>query len=255
MSDKLRILIVDDDQRMAKTLKDIFTVKGYEAESVHSGSEALDKIAEAQFDCVLTDIKMPEMNGVELYKKIKETQPDIPVVLMTAYSTDSLIKEGLEEGAIASLIKPLDIEAILGFFSMLRKERLIVIVDNDPQFCKTLGDILKVRGFVVNQITDPHRVMERIGPDIQVLLLDMKLNGLNGLDILKEIRKRYPDLPVVLVTGYREEMNSMVKEALKISAYTCLYKPLQIEELIEIFREIHHQGLRRVLGQPVRKRR
>ncbi len=255
MSDKLRILIVDDDQRMAKTLKDIFTVKGYEAESVHSSSEAIDKVAEAQFDCVLTDIKMPEMNGVELYKAIKGAQPDIPVVLMTAYSADKLVKEGLEEGAIASLTKPLDIEALLSFFSMLRKEHPIVIVDDDPQFCKTLGDILRMRGFEVIQITDPHDVVDKIGEYMQVVLLDMRLNGLNGLDILKEIRRRYPNLPVILMTGYREEMGSMVEEALKISAYTCLYKPLQIEELIEVLREVHHKELGRVLGQPVRKRR
>ncbi len=254
MSDKLRILIVDDDQRMALTLKDIFTVKGYEAEAAHSGSEALEKISGSDFDCILTDIKMPEMNGVELYKTIKEVQPDIPVVLMTAYSADKLVKEGLEEGAIATLTKPLDIEAVLSFFSMLRKERSIVIVDDDPQFCKTMGDILRLRGFEVIKITDPRDVVNKIGEDMQVLLLDMRLNELNGLDILKEIRRRYPNLPVILVTGYREEMGSMVEEALSISAYTCLYKPLQIEELVEVLREVHHKGLGKVLGQPFRKR-
>ena len=141
MSENLNILIVDDDRRMAKTLVDIIKIKGFETESAHSGSEAMDKVKEGHFDCVITDIKMPEMNGVDLYKMIKQAQPDIPVVLMTAYSTDKLVKEGLEEGAIAALSKPLDIEALLNFFSMLRKERSIVIVDDDPMFCKTLGDI------------------------------------------------------------------------------------------------------------------
>lgn len=255
MNEKLHILIVDDDQRMAKTLKDIFTVKGYEADVAHSGAEAMEKVTEDHFDCVISDIKMPEMNGVELYKAIKEVQPDIPVVLMTAYSTDELVDEGLAEGVIATLNKPLDIEAIFSFFSTLRKERSILIVDDDPQFCKTLGDILRMRGFSVIQITDPRHVVDKIGDDRQVLLLDMRLNGLNGLDILKEIRDRYPDLPVILVTGYRKEMGSMIEKALKISAYTCLYKPLQIEELIGVLREIHHRGLGRILGRSFSKRR
>ena len=185
---------------------------------------------------------------------IKQAQPDIPVVLMTAYSTDKLVKEGLEEGAIAALSKPLDIEALLSFFSMLRKERSIVIVDDDPRFCKTLGDILQVRGFEVTQFNDPHEVVGRIREDVQVVLLDMKLNGINGLDVLKEIRRTYPYLPVILVTGYREEMGSVVKEALKINAYTCLYKPLPIDELIEALRKIHHQGLRKVFGRPAEQR-
>lgn len=253
MSEKLHILIVDDDQRMAKTLKDIFMVKGYEADVAHSGAEALEKIGKGPFDCVLTDIKMPEMNGVELYKVIKKTQPDTPVVLMTAYSTDKLVKEGLEEGAIASLSKPLDLEAMLNFFLMLRKERSIVIVDDDPQFCKTLGDILTTRGFIVTQVTDPYHVMENIGATIQLVLLDLKLNGINGLDILKQIKAQYPHMPVILVTGYREEMSAMLDEALKMDVYACLYKPLRIEEFIKVLRQVYHQGLGRILGRPVRK--
>lgn len=253
MSEKLRILIVDDDRRMAKTLLDILQVKGYEAEAAHSGSEALDKVDKGRFDCLITDIKMPQMNGVELYRAIKAMQPDLPVVLMTAYSTDTLVQEGLEEGAIATLTKPLDINLLLSFFSTLRKERPIVIVDDDPEFCKTLGDILQVRGFQVTQVTDPHHAVEGIGADVEVVLLDMKFNDMTGLDILKEIRARYPHMPVILVTGYREEMAPAIEAALKISAYTCLYKPLQIDGLIEVLAEVHHQVLARVLGQPVRK--
>ena len=255
MSDKFRILIVDDDQRMAKTLKDILKVKGYEADVAHSGPEALEKVAETHFDCLLSDIKMPEVNGVELYRAIKESHPDLPVVLMTAYSHDKLVKDGLEEGAIAALTKPLDINALLSFFSTLRKEQSIVIVDDDPQFCKTLGDILRARSFTVIEVTDPKDVMETLKRDSQVVLLDMKINDISGLDVLKEIREHYPYLPVILVTGYREEMAQAIEAAQKVKAYACLYKPFQIEELLQLLTEISHQGLAHILGQPVRKRK
>ena len=253
MSEKLRILIVDDDRGMAKTLLDIFKVEGYEAQAAHSGSEALDKAKKGHFDCVLSDIKMPEVNGVELYRAIRAIQPELPVVFMTAYS--ELVKEGLEEGAIAALTKPLDINLLLSFFSCLRKERSIVIVDDDPQFCKSLGEILRARGFVVAQFTDPHGLAEALSPDGQAVLLDMKLNSISGLEILREIRARFPHLPVILVTGYRGEMAPAIEAALKINAYACLYKPLQIEALLQLLTEIHHQELGRVLGQPVRKRK
>jgi len=255
MSDKLCILIVDDDRRMAKTLKDIFNVKGYEAEVAHSGPEALEKVAESHFDCVLTDIKMPEMNGVDFCKVVKKEKPDIPVVMMTAYSGDRLVEEGLEEGAMAALTKPLDIDLLLSFFSTLRKERSIVIVDDDPQFCKTLGDILEARGFSVVQVTQPSDLPDKLVSEGQVVLLDMKLNSINGLAVLKEIRKQYPHLPVILMTGYREEMAQAIEAALEVNAYTCLYKPFQIEELLQVLTEIHHRELGRVLGRPARKRR
>jgi len=255
MSEKLRILIVDDDRRMANTLSDIFKVKGYEAQAAYSGPEALDMVKKGHFDCVLTDIKMPQMNGVRLCRAIKAIQPDLPVVLMTAYSADVLVKEGLEEGVIASLTKPLDINLLLGFFSSLRKERSIVIVDDDPQFCQTLGDILRARDFAVTQVHDPQSLVEMLRTDAQVVLLDMKLNSINGLEVLKEIREHYPHLPVILVTGYREEMAPAIEAALKINAYTCLYKPFRIEELLQLFTEVRHRELGRVLGQHDRKRK
>ena len=249
MTDQLRILIVDDDRRMAKTLKDILKVKGYEAEAAHSGPEALEKVEKDYFDCVLSDIKMPELSGVELYGAIKERQPDLPVVLMTAYSHDKLVNEGLKEGAIAVLSKPLDIDALLSFFSALRKDRSIVIVDDDPRFCKTLGDILQSRGFTVTQVTDPKSVLETLKRDFQVVFLDMKLNSMDGLEVLKGIREHHPHLPVILVTGYRDEMAQAIEAALKIGAYTCLYKPFQVEELLQLLTEIHHQELAHVLGR------
>ena len=113
MSDKLRVLLVDDDRKMVKTLLDILMVEGYEAEGVYSALDALEKMTEAQFDCVLTDIKMPDINGVELYRSIKAKQPDLPVVLMTAYFDDKLVKEGLEEGAYTCLYKPFEIKELL----------------------------------------------------------------------------------------------------------------------------------------------
>lgn len=255
MSRNLHILIVDDDHRMAETLVDILKVKGYEAEAVYSGVEALDKIKKGKFDCVVTDIKMPEMNGLALFQAIKEVQPELTVVLMTAYAADTLVNEALQEGAIAALKKPLNINLLLSFFSFVSKETSIVIVDDDEAFCKSLGDILQLRGFAVTKVTNAHDVAKGIESDIQIVLLDMKLNGVSGLDILKEIKSRNPHQPVILVTGYREQVVSAIEKALEIGAYACLYKPLQIEELIQVLSGIRQQELGRILGQPVRKRK
>ena len=89
--------------------------------------------------------------------------------------------------------------------------------------------------------------MERVGADGQVVLLDIKLNGANGLEVLKEIRERYPHLPVVLVTAYRGETAPAIEAALKIGAYACLYKPLEIERLLELLTQVRRQELGRIL--------
>lgn len=253
MAQSLSVLVVDDNQMMAKTLQDIFKVKGYQAETAYSGPEALEKINTNLFDCVLSDIKMPDVNGVELYRAIKAKHPDLPVVLMTAYTTDKLIEEGLNEGVIAVLTKPLDMSLILNFFSYLSRERSVVIVDDDPSFCRTLGDILASRGFDVRKINQPDGIVEQLGEERQVVLLDMKLKQSSGLEVLREIKARHPNLPVILVTGYKDEVAASLKTALKLSAYTYFYKPLQIEKLLNTLTTIHHQELGRILGRPVIK--
>ena len=254
MGKQLRILIVDDNRLMVKTLQDIFKVKGFHTETAYSAFDALAKLENSIFDCVISDIKMPDVNGVELYREIRSIQPNLPVVLMTAYSTDNLIEEGFKEGVIAVLSKPLNIDILFKFLSILDQKRTVVIVDDDPDFCKTLADILVRQEFLVSQVTDPNEVMNNLAGEGLVVLLDIKLQDHNGLDVLRNIRAIHPHLPVIMITGYREEMASAIETALKINAYTYLYKPLEIDQLLQVLTKIHHQELVRILDQPINKK-
>jgi two-component system response regulator HydG len=247
MSPNLKILIVDDDHRMTRTLADILTISGFEAVEVGSGREALDMIALQKFDCVLTDVKMPEMDGVELHRLIHQTQPGLPVILMTAYAAEELIRQGLDDGIVGVFDKPLVMNHLLGFFASLAKNRTIVVVDNDPNFCHTLDDILRQRGFNVCSITDPLTEIESMVSEAQIIMLDIHLNQINGLDVLREIRKRYPILPVLLVTGYGNEMASAIQSAQALNIYACLYKPLEIPQLLELLSKVQLEFLRRLL--------
>lgn len=248
MNPNYRILIVDDDKRMTHTLADILNMAGYEAVEASSGPQALELVRAQAFDCVLTDVRMPEMDGVEFHHLLRQFQPGLPVVLMTAYAADEIIRKGLEEGVVGVLDKPLDISQLLAFFGSLIKRRMIAIVDDDPAFCKTLGDILIQRGFKVTQVTNPHTDVELMAAESQVILLDMKLNNINGLDVLRNIRGRFPSLPVVLITGYRQEMAETIRAALEINAYACLYKPLEIPDLLEKLSRLQLDRLRTVLN-------
>ena len=248
MKKKLRILIVDDDRRMTRTLADILSISGHTAVVANTGVEALEKARTQIFDCVLTDVRMPEMDGVEFHRQLRLIQPGLPVVLMTAYAADETIRKGLAEGVVGVFDKPLDINNLLGFLTSLAKNCTIVIVDDDPAFCKTLGDILHQRGFKVEQVTDPHTDVEKMASIAQVILLDMKLNSISGLDVLKEIRKRYPSLPVLLVSGYREEMAETIRAALDINAYACLYKPVEIPALLQTLAQLQLERLRSAMS-------
>ena len=246
----LHILVVDDDRRMVKTICDILRTKGHRCAQAYSAEQAREKVKGQRYDCMLADIKMPGMNGVELCKSIKVMNPGLPVVLMTAYTSDVLIKEGIEEGAVAVLNKPLDVSLLLDYFSTLRREHSIVVVDDDPNFRRTVGDILWEQGFVVSEVKDPDRFEEKSCREVGTVLLDMKLNGTSGLEILGKIKIRFPGLPVVIVTGYREEMAGAIKTALKMNAYTCLYKPIEVKSLLGVLSEIQLKKMGEVFGRP-----
>ena len=78
---------------------------------------------------------------------------------------------------------------------------------------------------------------------LAIVLLDLKLGEVNGVDVLKDIRAKYPGKPVVLMTGYRKEMGDSIEKARKIGAYTCLYKPFEMDGLFQLIEEIRHQEI------------
>jgi len=98
---------------MAETLADILTTKGYHVHIAFSGEEALQTLADNAIDIMLTDVRMPDMNGVELYRQTRDAHPSMRTFLMTAYSADDVIQQGLAEGIRTVLTKPLDMNLLL----------------------------------------------------------------------------------------------------------------------------------------------
>lgn len=251
MSDKLKILVVDDDRRMVRTICDILRLKGYEVLPAYSGDEAVQVVQGGKFDCVLMDVKMPGIDGVTALKMIKRVAPDTPVVLMSAYATDEQAEEAKLQGAATILTKPIDFQQILSFLSLLRKEPSILIVDDDPDFSGMLKSILRSNGYQVKTEADPAKVLGHMEQQYQlVVILDLKLGTVDGLDVLKKIRTRYPGKPVVLVTGYGDEMAASIEQGVQVGAYTCLYKPLATDTLVRIIEDISRRKRNVILGEP-----
>ncbi len=107
------VLIVDDNINLTKTISFILTHKGFTVTIAKDGLEAIDKVKNQTFILIFMDIKMPHMNGVEAYKRIKKISPTTTVMMMTAYTVDELIQEAIREGANGILYKPLDLDAVI----------------------------------------------------------------------------------------------------------------------------------------------
>ena len=242
MDEKASILIVDDNLSLCKTMTLILRRKGYDATSAKDGYEAIVKVKEGSFDLIFMDIKMPLMDGVETYKEIKKIRPDSVVFMMTAYAVEDLIQEALKEGAYGVLYKPLDMEKIFSFIKTAKEAKhggLILIVDDDPGFTTTLKNILSKRGYSVAVAQTGEAAISKVqGDNFGLILIDLKLPTINGLETYLTIKKIKPEIMAIMITGYRQEMADLIQDALNNSAYTCLYKPLDIEFLLNLIDKI-----------------
>jgi two-component system response regulator HydG len=242
MSGKINVLIVDDDIGMTETLFDILSLKGYDVAIANSGMEALEKVRSKTYDIILLDIKMPDINGVDVFKQIKTITPNSSVILMTAYALQELIEQAKKEGVLAVLSKPIDVEKLVSFSEKFKDESAVLIVDDDRNFCETLKESLTEKGYAVDFETDAPRAIDMVSQrKYDYVLLDMKLGEANGLDVLFAIKKITSRIEVILMTGYKKEMQDFIEEGLRTTAYGCLYKPFEIDEVLRIFNRIKYE--------------
>lgn len=107
------ILIVDDEKNYPLILSAVLQEEGYEALTANSGKEALEIIDHSDVDLVLTDMKMPLMDGIELLEKIKKKDHELPVMMMTAHGTVEKAVEAMQKGAYNYILKPFDNEQLI----------------------------------------------------------------------------------------------------------------------------------------------
>lgn len=114
MSQKRKVLIVDDNEELCKNMLDILELKGYDTAIVYDGFQAIDAVKKGRFDIVVMDVNMPGMSGVDTLKILKQSAPDMTVILMTAFANDAFYKEGLKKEVDYEVIqKPVDIDQLL----------------------------------------------------------------------------------------------------------------------------------------------
>ncbi len=124
---KARILCVDDEPIILDSFRKILVLDGYSIDTVETGQEALGLIQKNNYDFVFTDLKMPEMDGVEVTKAVKHLRPDIDVVIITGYATVETAVETMKYGAMDYVQKPFTEDELLEFVKKLlvkREEKL-----------------------------------------------------------------------------------------------------------------------------------
>ena len=133
------ILIVDDEKNYPPILSAVLEEEGYETLTANNGLAALEIIKNSDIDLVLTDMKMPLIDGIELLERIKLTDPDLPVIMMTAHGTVEKAVEAMQKGAYNYILKPFD------------NDRLVIYVKKAVAMYRIIKENKRLRDAVESQ--------------------------------------------------------------------------------------------------------
>jgi DNA-binding NtrC family response regulator len=231
--DAPRIIIVDDEADTCENLSDIFADLGYAVDVAQDGLAALRLFEQKSYDIALLDLRMPGMNGLELYRRIKQISAGTVAMIVTAYAASDTACSALEAGAWKLIPKPVNIQNLLGLVDEAMSSPLVLVVDDDAELCENLWEILRGRGYRVHLAHNAQLAGEALRKhEFHVIMLDMKLPGQNGvgvLDLIKRINRR---ARTIVITGYPAEMEVRVEKALAAGAKAVCYKPFDVDLLL-----------------------
>ena len=116
------VLVVDDRLEDRETFKDILESKGYRVTTAKDGYEAIELVKKGNFDIIFIDVKMPGIDGIKTFEEVHKIRSDIPVIMVTGYSVEEMVKDAINKGAYACVYKPLDMDKILKVVEDVKKK-------------------------------------------------------------------------------------------------------------------------------------
>ncbi len=232
-----KILIVDDSQTSRKIIRKKLNSLGYSTIEAELPSKALEIINSEKPDVIIVDYLMPEMNGVELAKRLSQNDKllDVPIILLTGTKNiEKIMEEGFNSGISAYFQKPIKEEELASFFTRYLKKDLscrILIVDDSYTKRKILYSNLQVnsnRVITAESIAKAKTFFEDNHFDI--ILIDLVLKGENAYDAIRIFRKMNKIIPIIVYSSIADRKN--IYKVLELGANDYLWSPIEMKELI-----------------------
>lgn len=226
-----KILVVDDHIALAENLAEVLESTGYEAAVADSAEAALVRLEEGDIAALITDFKLPGLNGAELITELRRRGSHIPAVVMSAFTDDATLDQARLAGALEVLAKPL---AFPQFFAVVEEmgneESVILVVDDNRQLAENLAEVLQQRGHrtrIGGSVTEALAAV----PRPRAAIVDFVLPDGTGLDVAERLRARDPRVQLLFVSGHADRLRQRLQGSL--AAVTSLEKPVNLDRLLE----------------------
>jgi DNA-binding NtrC family response regulator len=240
---KARVLVVDDDPMLLSLLVDTLQTIGYEVVGAQGGVPALDRLAHNRFDLMVSDIKMPDIDGIQLLKKVRRHYPGMPVLFITGYASPQMIGEASPDGFLAKPFRIQHIEALIEQTlarrngADVRTTRKVLVVDHDDDFRANLTEALNDSRYIPFAAVDVSEAMRELeNGDFDAIITDIADPQIDSAALTQMVRTRYPQTAVIAVGA---DDGSLFAKNHQVSLYAgYLQKPFNLGSIIDLLDKI-----------------
>ncbi|UCD17308.1 MAG: response regulator [Candidatus Zixiibacteriota bacterium] len=276
---KARILMVDDEDEFLEASSQALERRCFEVHIARDGGSALMMIERQDFEAVVLDVKMPGIDGIEVFHQIKKIHPNLPVIILTGHGSISQAFETSREGIADYLAKPIDINVLAARIKQVieqSRERLravddygsgaesldlihLLIIDDETELTDSLKRIFERRNMEVYTAASGQEglgILEE--KPVDVVILDIKMPGMDGMEVLELIKRDYPNVQVIILTGHPSVETAL--KGVKLGASEYLTKPAEAEEFVSTVRRVYDkrrenlEKLQKELAEDIRRR-
>lgn len=228
-------LIVDDNVAFAENLAEIVSDVGHEAVVADSGQRALELVKLRRFDGLVSDMRMPKMNGVEVVRRLREIDAGLPAIIVSAYAGDREIAGVRQQGVLGVLSKPPSMPRLLELLRVARRGGLVAIVEDDSQLADSLAEVLRRHGFasvVVGRVEELPRLS---GLALCAAIVNLRVLGGSDGAARDRFERQFPSVPLLVVSGHAD-LGAELATAVRFD------EPLVTRELVERLVRLYDVG-------------
>lgn len=239
------ISVVDDDESIRRTTTFLIESFGFRAAAFESAESFLTSVQLQDTSCLIVDVQMPGMGGLQLQSELAAAECDIPVIFITAYENKLSRQQAMHSGAVAFLNKPFNDEELLASIRLALRgkttKELIVVIDDDDSIRSTTTLLIESFGFQATAFESAEKFLQSGQQhNTSCLILDVRMPAMNGLQLQSELAAAGYGIPVIFITGYDDKESR--RRAMRAGAIAFLGKPFTDEQLL--------QTVRSALGRP-----
>jgi len=250
------VLLMEDEDSVARALQTVLRENGFGVDWVATGQKAIDAIADNGFDLLVADLQLPDMNGMEVIRQVKDQKPATQVIAISGYASIPSVADAIRAGVADYLPKPFTEDELVETVQKAWHSRQhtgrqtterglpqampareaapnaarILLMEDEVSVAQGLQMILNEEGYRVEVAMTGQGALDRLGSEgFDLLIADLRLPDIDGMEVVRQVRAKRPQTAIIIMTGYATVSSAV--ESLRIGAVDYLPKPFTDEEL------------------------